>query len=250
MESTAEAMQPRISTAEFGVAMMRFNYAEFKDDGVTTLNKERGVIPGISLRLAQRRDVWEWEGKAGYHYGRVDYTGQTQAGVPHSTFTDEEVFDFALRLGRWYGGNYPVMPYAGLGYRIWGRNIRPTASVSGLFETYHWNYTWLGAKINAYQQGSLNLMLDIGWLRPINPMMDISGAYGNPRLHPRSRDGLRMLLTSRLALNDGVTLVFEPYYEYWKLGRSPEVISGGYTLYEPASKTKNFGVNLRLGWMF
>ena len=248
--SVAETMRPGAYTAEFGGSMMRFNYAEYQDDGITTWNKERGVIPGLSFRFAQRRNAWEWEGAANYYYGRVDYTGQTNLGAPHSTFTNEEVFDVALRLGRWYEGSYPVMPYAGLGYRIWDRDILPTRSVGGLFESYRWNYAWLGAKIVAYQQGASKLMLDIGWIRPINPVMDISGAYGNPRLHPRSLDGLRLMLTSRLALHEGATLVVEPYFEYWELGRSPTVSSGGYTLYEPASKTKNFGVNLRLGWMF
>ncbi len=161
--------------------MMRFNYAEYKDDGITTWNRERGVIPGLSFRFAQRRNAWEWEGTANYHYGRVDYTGQTNTGAPHSTFTNEEVFDVALRLGRWYEGSYPIMPYAGLGYRIWDRDILPTGSVSGLFESYRWNYAWLGAKIVAYQQGASKLMLDIGWIRPIDPVMDISGAYGNPK---------------------------------------------------------------------
>lgn len=245
-ESAAEALQPAALTAEIGVSAMRFHYAEFKDDG-TILDRELGNIPGLSFRLAQRVSAWEWEGMASYHYGRVSYTGQTNFGVPYNTRTDEGIGDVALRLGRWFEGSYPLMPYAGLGYRRWDRNIRP-ASLAGLFESYRWKYVWLGAKIIAYQKGAAHLMLDIGWTRPIEPVLHV-GAY-HASLYPQSRDGLRLMLTSQSALSEETTLILEPYYEYWELGRSPSVTSGGSTVYEPASKTRNLGFNLRMGRKF
>jgi hypothetical protein len=247
-ESAAEALQPATFTAEIGVSALRFNYAEFKDDG-NTWDKELGGVPGLSFRLGQRLyawgGAWEWEGMASYHYGRVDYTGQTNLGVPYNTHTDETIGDFALRLGHWFGDR--VMPYAGLGYRRWDRDIRP-ASIGGLFESYRWEYAWSGAKIIAHQQGASNLMLDIGWIKPLGPVMYV-GAY-NASLNPESKIGLRMMLTSHMALSENTTLILEPYFEYWRLGRSPPVTTGGITVYEPASKTKNLGVNIRLGRMF
>lgn len=245
-ESAAEAWQSAASTAEIGVSAVRFHYTEFKDDG-TTWDKELGNIPGLSFKLTQRISAWEWEGMASYHYGRAGYTGQTNAGVPYNTRTYEETGDVALRLGRWFEGNYPIMPYAGLGYRRWDRDIRP-ASLAGLFESYRWKYAWLGAKIIAYQQGASHFILDIGWIKPIDPVLH-AGAY-NASLNPESRDGLRLMLTSHKALSENTTLILEPYFEYWELGRSPSVTTGGVTVYEPASETKNLGFNLRLGRMF
>lgn len=225
---------------------MRFNYAEFKNDG-TTWDQELGNIPGLSFKLAQRRNAWEWEGIASYHYGRVDYSGQTNLAVPYNTRTDEGIGDVALRLGRWYEGNYPIMPYAGFGYRRWDRDIRP-ASLGGLFESYRWKYVWLGAKIMAYQQDTSNLMLDIGWIKPIDPVLQV-GTY-NVNLNPEGRDSLRLILTSHTTLSENATLILESYFECWRLGRSPSVISGGVTVYEPSSKTKNLGLNIRLGRVF
>lgn len=235
--------------------MLRFNYAEYNPAG-NVLDKEQGVMPGLSFRFAQRRyawgGAWEWEGLAGYHHGRVDYTGQTQSGVPYNTNTDEEISDFALRMGRWFEGSYPVMPYAGLGYRRWDRDILP-AGLGGLFESYRWKYAWLGAKILAYQQETSNLTLDIGWIKPIDPEMlvDFRGAYNaTPRLKLGSRAGLRLMLTSHLTIRENTTLIMEPYYEYWQLGRSPLITTGGISVLEPASKTRNFGFNLRIGRAF
>ncbi len=251
MESAAETAQPKAYMAEIGFSMMRFKFDEYDAAGSVLLT-EQGIVPGWSFRFGRRLSDWEWEGAASYHYGRVDYTGQTNKGVPYNTRTDEEVGDFALRLGRWFGDSYPVMPYAGLGYRRWDRDILP-ASLGGLFESYRWKYAWLGAKIVAYRQGASNLTLDIGWIKPIDPVIhvDFRGTYNvAPILRPESRDGLRLMLTSRKALPEDTMLILEPYFEYWELGRSPLVTMGRISVYEPASKTRNFGVNLRLGRMF
>ncbi len=246
MGCAAEALPSGISSVEIGVSALRFNYAEYKADG-TTWDRELGTIPGLSFKLTQRFSVWEWEGMANYHYGRVDYTGQTNLGVPYNTRTDEGIGDVALRLGCWFEGSHPIMPYAGLGYRRWDRDIRP-ASLAGLFESYRWKYTWLGAKIIAHQQGASNLMLDISWIKPIDPVLHVEAYHAS--LNPESRNGLRLMLTSHTVLHENTTLILEPYFEYWELGRSPSVITGGITIYEPASKTKNLGFNLRIGRMF
>jgi hypothetical protein len=243
LNSTAEALQPAVA-AEIGVSVMRFNYTEFADVG-TTLNREFGGIPGMTFRFAQRFSSWEGDVVASYHYGRADYTGLNSNSVPYNTRTDEGVGDLALRLGCWFGDR--IMPYAGLGYRRWDRNIRP-ANLGGLFESYRWNYAWLGAKVMAYQQGASNLMLDIGWIKPIEPVLYVD-AY-SARLNPEGRDGLRLMLTSHMVLDENTMLIVEPYYEYWRLGRSASVSSGGFTIYEPASETKNLGMNLRLGRRF
>jgi hypothetical protein len=62
------------------------------------------------------------------------------------------------------------------------------------------------------------------------------------------------VLTSSMALSTNTRLTLEPYYEYWKLGRSPSVSTstptGILSVYEPASRTSNFGLNLRFGRMF
>lgn len=245
-ESGAEEMQPAASAAEIGVSAVRFDYTESRDDG-STLDRELGNIPGLTFRLAQRISAWEWEGIASYHYGRAAYTGQTNLGVPYNTRTDEGIGDVALRMGRWFEGSYPIMPYAGLGYRRWDRDILP-ASLGGLFESYRWKYIWMGARIIAYQRSASHFMLDIGWTRPIDPVLHVA-AY-NASLKPESRDGLRLTLTSHRALSEKTTLILEPFYEYWRLGRSPSVTSGGITVYEPASKTRMLGFNLRLGRKF
>lgn len=252
----AWASEPITLKAEIGLSVMRFDYREFDDTG-RILDKEVGGIPGLSAKLGQRFTAWEWEATGSYHYGRVAYNGQTNLGSPYSTRTDEYIGDISLRLGRWFDGRYPTMPYAGIGYRRWDRDILP-GSLNGLFESYRWSYLWLGLKQSlAPQQSSSQLFLDAGLLKPINPEIhiDFKGAYPvSPTVYPQSNLGLRLMLTSSTALSKDMRMTIEPYYEYWKLGRSPSVsapvTAGILSVYEPASRTSNFGLNLRVGRTF
>lgn len=247
--STAETLQPAAFAAEIGVSALRFNYAEHDADA--TLDSELGGIPGLSIRLTQRLSDWEWEERASYLYGRINYAGYVSCacssnGAPINTNTDEVIGDMELRLGRWFEGGYPVMPYVGLGYRRWDRTILPVGNVSGLFESYRWQYASLGAKLIAYQQGSSSLMLDFGWIRPLNPVMYLDA--NNSRFDLGRRNGLRLMLTSRMSLAEDTTLTLEPYFEYWQLGSSPR--PDPTVPYEPESETRNLGLNLRLGKVF
>lgn len=251
LAAATEAVQPDARHAEIGFSLLRFNYSEYKDDG-STWDRELGGILGGTLRFAQRSSDWEWEGTAGLHYGRVDYAGETSLGAPYNTRTDEMIVDGAVRLGCWFDVRYPVMPYAGIGYRQWDRNILP-GGVGGLFESYRWPYAWLGAKIVAQQDAESQLILDIGLLQPISPgiHIDFKGTYNAaPVVYPESKTGLRVMVTANWTLAQEMYLTLEPYCEYWELGRSPLVTTGGVSVYEPASKTSNIGLNVRLGRSF
>jgi len=250
-ECAAEPAAPGIIAAEIGASAMRFSYKE-NDDAGSILDTEQGGIRGVSFKLGQRLTAWEWEGIASYHNGRVDYTGQTNTGVPYNTRTDETIGDIALRLGCCLDWNHSWVLYGGLGYRRWDRDILP-GTASGLFESYRWPYIWLGSKITALQEDQLQLMLDVGLLKPLSPELrvDFKGNHNvSPVVHPESKVGLRMILTSRMALTEKTFLNLEPYFEYWKLGRSPSVTTGGIIVHEPASRTRNIGINVRVGRTF
>jgi hypothetical protein len=248
-EVVAASKEPVSLKAEVGISALRFNYSEFGDTG-GILDKELGGIPGLTYKLTLRHSAWEWENIGSYHQGQVPYAGQTNFGVPYNTRTDERIGDISLRLGHWFGERYPFMPFVGIGYRRWDRNILP-GTLGGLFESYRWKYAWAGSKLMVYHDAASSFTLDIGLLKPLRPelLVDFKKAYNvEPMVYPESKLGLRVQMNSSFAINRRSSLSLEPYYEYWELGRSPNITAGAVTLYEPASKTRNIGLNLRLGW--
>lgn len=251
LKSAAEPDAPGAIAAGIGISAMRFDYREYDEAGAI-LDREQKGIPGISFRIGQQLTGWEWESIASYHQGRVNYTGQTNTGAPYNTFTDETIGDVAVRLGRCFDGTHPWVLFGGLGYRRWDRDILP-GTIGGLFESYRWPYLWLGAKVTAFQEERSRLMFDIGLLRPLSPELrvDFEGAYNvSPVVYPESKFGLRMMLNSRIALSEKAFLDMEPYLDYWNLGQSPIVVAGRIAVHEPASRTRNLGINVRLGRAF
>ena len=250
-ESLAEERRRAPLRVEAGITAMHFKYDEFNNSG-RALDTEQGDIPGVSLKVGQKISAWEWQGAAGYYHGRIDYDGQTNLGAPYRTRTDEAISDIALRLGYWVGEHPLWMPYIGLGYRRWDRDILPN-TLNGLFESYRWQYVWLGAKFIALQKEQARYLLDVGLLQPLDPIIyvDFKGTYNvSPTVYPKSNTGVRVMLSANHVLSVNTELTLEPYFEYWELGRSPTVIGGGVAVTEPASKTKNFGLSLRLARKF
>ncbi len=207
------------------------------------MDTEQGGIPGLSLNLAWKKSDWVLEGVASYYEGKVSYTGHTSFGAPYNTLTNEKIVDMSIRGGKWFNARYPVMPFVGVGFHHWDRDILP-GTILGLFETYRWPYFWLGAKVLVAKQQSAQHFLDVGLLKPINPQMQAINY--SPILYPESRLGFRGVFTSNFTLTKNAHIIFEPFYEYWNLGSSP--ISNSW--YEPASKTNNVGVNVRIGQDF
>ena len=252
IQAIASSQETADLKVEVGISTMRFKYEEFTDTG-RVWDKEQGSLPGMSLRLGQRIAEWEWEGSASSFYGQVLYTGETNYHQPFDTRTDETIIDLSLRLGHWFGEQYPFMPYAGVGYRRWDRDIYGgsigTTQVSGLFESYRWQYAWVGSKFITFQDNVSQFLLDVGLLKPLRPELHMNS--GSTILHLGSNTGLRTMLSWDVKLkgddrNDH--LVIEPWYEYWNMGRSPIVFTSSGPIYEPDSKTHNYGVNLRLAW--
>ena len=237
--------------AEFGISALRFQYEEFNNTG-GILDKELGGIPGVSARLTMQRSGWEWESNGSYHHGQVPYAGQTNLGVPYNTRTDETIGDVSMRFGYWFKAPLSIMPFIGIGYRRWDRNILPN-SLGGLFESYRWKYAWAGSKFRLSGDTASGTVLDIGLLKPLNPELkvDFKVTYNvEPTVYPEGKLGLRIMSTTHLAFTRHSEMVIEPYYEFWELGRSPDVTAGSVTLYEPASKTRNLGLNVRFALLF
>lgn len=238
--------------AEIGVSTSKFRYAELGADGAV-LDTEQGSLNGLNFRLTKNTGSFEVEASGRYQRGQVDYAGKTNLGAPHFTRTHEAIDDLSLRAGWWLGSTQALMPYVGLGLRDWERDIAPTTNVGGLNENYRWKYAWVGAKVMAYQRETSHVIVDIGAIKPMRPVIDtdFKGSFNAaPRVYPVSRSGLRVLLTSRWALTNQVSLIAEPFLEYWYLHRSPSVTTGNLTIHEPASETKNYGLSLRLGMLW
>ena len=239
-----------------GATALRFGYKELNEGAriPRILDREDGTLPGLRTGLRARTKAWTFSANANFVRGKADYRGVSSVGSPVRTTTDESIIDLSATAGYDLPLSSPLAPalYAGLGYRVWRRDIRSSGPVGGLGEVYRSSYALLGARATLWKSKMMQVLADLRVSEALDPTLgvDFRGAFDNARLKLPARPGWHAALPWTLSLLSGGSLQVEPYYEYW---RSPRSVSAQITrqgfalareLHEPKSQMGNFGISL------
>lgn len=250
--------RPVSENISLGFALQDFGYKEFSDQN-TLLDREDGLIPGISGAYSRQTGKYSLDINFSYLKGNVVYDGQTQGGIPLKTKTNEQITDTSISLGILDALKLakPSTLYFGFGYREWRRDILPTGTVLGLFETYHWYYGFIGGMVELLKNEKLTLWLDGRLTRPMNPIMRVClSGFDCADLNLGVNTSGRVSLPIHYQLYPNNKLIIEPYFESWDFGRSPGealTINGALTgavILEPRSETRNIGINVSINRRF
>lgn len=236
-----------------GLSVQSFRYQE-TDAHNNVLDREAGLLPGLVIEAGKHLDRYSGLISASLHKGTIPYDGQTQGGSPLMTETRERIVDVAALIKTGIGP-YTDFPWlsAGFGYREWRRDIQPTNSAAGLFETYRWPYWMIGLTGDVFQKGLWKAGLDWRLMRPIHPTIELDANDFDP---------LTLSLGSTYSFNVGFpieyragtkqTVVIRPYWQSWHLrqGNSKRLYSNGiptdYSAHEPDSETRILGITATL----
>ena len=232
-----------------GIILADFDFQEFDEDGDRLLT-ESGFLPGIEAGWTWHRDRLALAVDASYLNGEVDYNGQTQAGAPLSTNTDEEIGDIeASATGYFFSrDNWQAGARLGAGYRHWQRDIQPTATTSGLSETYTWGYGTAGLVAQYTGSETSTWTLHGSYRRAWSPSLkvDLTLLSTKVDLDLGRTDGFTLQLRNQRSLTQTLDLIFSLSYHTWDAGRSNTVtvpVPGqplSVSITEPRSETRVF----------
>jgi len=233
---------------EFSVLDKNFYYAEYDDDGALR-SKEFGHIPGLGLSLVNRTGQSEISLELKAYYAIINYDGHTQAGAPHTTKTDTQMYEFGvLHRSKLVGKNHEFV----FGYKreYWVRDILPKDGVLGLFELYHWNSFQLGYEYKkAYGLHMLTLGAD--WLWHTNNKMKLDFSGIEPTNIPlKDAFGWQTNISYSYKTSDKWVVLINLQQQKWSSDRSNSVLVdsqyGALLIHEPRSETKNriFGLSI------
>lgn len=238
------------SYLNLGFNAQYFGYKEFDDQGVL-LDREDGLMPGLVMEFGKDWNLISGAVRFELIDGVVDYDGQTQAGVPVTTNTDERIvtLEALIRYRLKQLPEFNLTVVGGLGHREWRRNIRATDITSSLYEVYEWRYWFLGGAATVWRNGQWSAGIDAGWLYPIKPniSIDLTG-YDEVRLSLKPHSSGRISFPLRYVVSDGQEWTLSPYWESWRLGRSADKVLtvGGVPttaiVHEPRSETSVVGL--------
>lgn len=233
-----------------GLAAGNFDYEETGNAG-RRLNREHGTLPGLSGALhgtGQGISV----GLDFYAFaGDVSYDGQTNAGAPIRTRTDQRIADGSGWIGMRAldSGVTHLDVFAGAGLRWWNRDIRSTATAFGLDETYTWPYALAGVRTERRLTHRDRLGVDLRLLRPIAPELriDFKNGYDAAQVEPAAKTGGRLALSWTRFGSQRRDFSVTLHYERWRLDdsdatslrRNGAVIG---SVLEPASRSEFIGI--------
>jgi hypothetical protein len=231
------------NTIEASTRLLNFNYEEFDESG-RSLNKETGVIPGLSISSANTLKDFTSAFSFEFYSGDVDYDGQTQAGAPHTTTTDETQYRLFYMLA-WSPEAISSSLYGKIIWQQWDRDIAPANNVAGLYEQYRWWAFEAGILTTLYDNGMDTWQFELGASKVNNGTIKIdleTYDFGQPTLDLGTGSGLSTAIKYKhqMPSQDDIGLSLE--YRYWTFGRSnTETISNSFssiTITEPRSVSK------------
>jgi hypothetical protein len=222
--------------------LMHFDYEEIDPLG-NSLNREKGWIPGLTFSgLHQYNSITNTLALSIFD-GQVDYDGQTQAGQPHQTTTEETILKLMYRLG-WSPASTQAAFYGSAYWQQWERDIQANNGVSGLFERYEWWTVEAGVEAPFFRDDSQQLFLEMGLLATRNGdiMIDLTPfGYGAHTLNLGNSIGFASALKYEVKQTPNSRLQFGLQFKTWEFGRSnSKTVSNGsstITITEPESTT-------------
>lgn len=236
-------------------AFLHFDYTEFSTTD-QVLNNETGWLPGLEANLTYAITLnWAVSINTSYYQGTVDYDGQTQQGVPHTTDTDTKLFRLGARLDRLIYKD--IRLFAGAQSHQWERDINDKNNISGIDETYEWLEYSLG--LSTYfvitKKDKINLEASYLLIRNATVFVDLSRVdLGTTTLDLGDGTGARLNLSWLHQYKNDFNLGLGLFFEGWEFGRSNtrqlENSTSIIFVTEPRSETRNIGLKFNFEYMF
>jgi len=236
-------------------SILHFDYTEFSTTD-KILNRELGWLPGVEARLSHAISAdWLIQIQGAYYLGTVDYAGQTQAGVPHSTDTETKFLRFGGQIEKVIYKKTNL--FIGIQSHQWQRDIQDNNNVSGISETYQWiEYSFgLSANILSYQKDLFNI--EAAYLITRNATIDVDLSrvnFGSATLDIGNGAGARLILNWQRVNENNTRYGLSLFFEGWDFGRSntKQTQGGSSTAFvtEPRSKTRIIGLKFIIQHLF
>lgn len=256
----APAMAEGRQNVEVGLGYSMYDYKEELDAPLKST--EEGWVPHFSVGYTYHGEDNPTYANISFRYGTAstDYDGTLQDGTPAKGKTDNSFYNFEVKfgyiMGRGYGNQTEIIPYAGVGYHRWERNLGGDSPYN---EEYTWFYFPIGVKLDYKASSQFTIGLDLSARIMFNGAMNVKfpvAGYSSPTLDLGNRIGFRVEVPMDYRFHPQISLGLTPWYQYTPIGRSeaePVLDPDGatvMTIQEPDSKTHEYGADVSVRFWF
>lgn len=239
MNCNAECCQSTISSLQIGGD---YTYANIKIQG----DSFRGSLGGV-------QGSYEYKPWNNIYAGlRLAWkAGRTGGSGDHRCLT---YVDAQERIGYTYSSpcnNWQITPFTGLGYRFLGHKLEQSGSPSIKFD-YNEFYVPVGFLTDYSFNSCWSLGLNFTWMPQIYPTVEIIPLKGARWILQSSLSNFLVELPLTFSLTECgcYSIIFKPFYEHWKDGRSTAKTFTGNSLGLPANSYNFWGTELNFAFSF
>jgi len=238
---------------EMGLEYTNFAYKEPSID-VEETTDFYGIFGALSGHSTANKLMARLEGR--FAAGPVDYDGKLNDGTAWTDKGDDFIFEGRGLIGRDFTmNNATITPLIGIGWRYlndqldsqyaYEREISYLYSPVGFEASVPFQDTWkmvLRAEYDIFWQG---------WVK--SHLSQVNSAFNDLDNKQDGGYGARASIAIQKQLKNSIVLSVEPFFRFWDIDQSnnANVTFAGTIVgygYEPANRTKEFGVRLSLIW--
>lgn len=262
MEDSGEARESEYSgiaepavqyNLELGFEYTNFTYKEPSID-VEEKTDFYGVNGALSARSKNNSLMTRLEAR--FAGGPVDYDGSLNDGTSWTDKGDDYIFETRALLGWDFEMDGPtITPIIGIGWRYLNDQLDSQYAYE---REISYIYSPIGFEASVPFQDTWKMVLraeyDIFWQgRVKSHLSDVNPAFNDLNNKQDGGYGARVSLAIQKQLKNSIYLSVEPFFRYWDVDQSnnADVTFAGTIVgygYEPANRTKEFGLRLSLIW--
>ena len=229
------------NSLEISTDIMRFDYQEFDTSG-ELLNKEIGFIPGVGMKFSTTYKHTGITAFVSIHDGQIDYVGNTQSGLPHTTKTNERLIKSGILLTSRKHPDFPARLLFSVAFQFWDRDILSKNNVNGLHEHYTWYEYSLGLNFQQDISNNTYYWANTSALLIYEPEITVLLKDGNKTLNIGEHIGLRLQAGKTWLMNSENTFSASITSEFFEFGRSNTIYTNNFFgspgfITEPQSKS-------------
>ncbi len=215
-----------------------FTWKEFTNG--SELLEESGPIYALGGLATLENNSLTFRGRGEFFAGSITYDGQTQAGTPVETDTDYVGIKLEGDAGwkKRFEDKASIEPFAGIGFRVWNRDIQSTDNATGVEEKWTSIYARLGLRGDSALTDKLTVFAEGGVKFPFynTNRVDVYDVTLEPK---RKASGFAEVGLKWKKLKASV------FYEGLRFDESDvEPIGGGLGVFQPKSEADIFGLNV------
>jgi len=240
-------------SVQFEMENYYYNYSELNlpmQSYGPAKSDEYGYVPGFKLSYMYQnleQSGMDFRLSLSIANTNITFDGSNRGGYLMGTST-AKFMDAQFLTNLYYFQDIALATYAGIGYHTWDRGVCTASGGSGYTENYSWGYIPVGVRREFMLTDELSIEPDLSYRFMFAGQMAIPSFNASMTLG--NKFGVNLQAPIQYRFDESFSGLITPWIDYSEIGQSDTVPSTQGLIYEPNSRTWQYGANIGVRMTF